>query len=164
VSVAAEIDGVVGVGVVFDPLRDELFVATNEEAATLNGTPIHVGRLDDPSVALVSTGFGYQRNERAEQGQLAARVLPQVRDLRRSGAAVIDLRDVACGRLDCYYDLYMSPWHFAAGALIARQSGAVVVDFAGARSHGKQVVASNPTLAPKLCRVVGSAAQELQLA
>lgn len=161
VSVGVEFDGEGVVGVVLDPLRDELFVAVKGLGASLNGELIQVGETTVTEAALVATGFGYTPDERTREGNVVAQVVPQVRDLRRSGAAAIDLCDVAVGRLDCYYDLVMSPWDFVAGAVIVREAGGVVLDFDGNQSTGTPTVATNPALADGLVSIVGKAAAVL---
>lgn len=127
------------VGVVYDPLRDECFRAARGEGAWLI-SPQGSRRLavNDPvplARALVATGFGYDVEDRRRQAATVASVLPLARDVRRGGAAALDLCWVASGRLDGYYEDTTSRWDWAAAALIAREAGAVVTAF-GARSHG----------------------------
>jgi len=126
VSVAAEVDGVVVAGVVVDPLHRDSFAAARGEGATRNGVRIRCTGVVDPASALIGTGFGYDPAERARQAAALAVVLPRVRDIRRIGAAAVDLCWVACGRLDGYYERNLKVWDWAAGALIASEAGAVV--------------------------------------
>ncbi|MGH2889512.1 MAG: inositol monophosphatase family protein [Solirubrobacteraceae bacterium] len=123
VSVACEDADSVIVGVVLDPMRDELFAATRSGAATLDGEPITGSGRDDMSRALVGTGFAYDASVRAGQATVLARVLPRVRDIRRAGAAALDLAWCACGRLDAYYERGVKHWDHAAGGLIAARAG-----------------------------------------
>jgi myo-inositol-1(or 4)-monophosphatase len=119
VSIACE--GVVAV--VFDPVRDELFSATAHGPATLGGREL---RPDPPPTlagALVATGFGYDAERRARQAAVVARVLPRARDIRRGGAAALDLAWCAAGRLDAYYERGINPWDIAAGELICARAG-----------------------------------------
>ena len=119
------------VGVVHDPLRDEIFTATRGGGALRDGEPISVSgatRLDE---ALIGTGFGYDAERRASQAELLTQVLPRVRDVRRAGAAALDLCMVACGRLDGYYERGLNAWDWAAGSLIAREAGASVRSLPG---------------------------------
>jgi myo-inositol-1(or 4)-monophosphatase len=109
-------------GVVFDPVRDELFAA-GPDGATINGTPLRAGGCDDLSRALVATGFGYESRVRTSQAVVAARVLPRVRDIRRAGAAALDLAWLAAGRLDAYYERGVKRWDTAAGALLCERAG-----------------------------------------
>lgn len=115
-------DGVIA-GVVFDPVRDEVFAAERGGAATLNGAPLQ--RADDPelAVSLIGTGFGYDAALRERQAAVVATLLPRVRDVRRVGAAALDLAWTAAGRLDGYYERGVQAWDIAAGALICARAG-----------------------------------------
>jgi fructose-1,6-bisphosphatase/inositol monophosphatase family enzyme len=131
VSIAAEVNGEGAVGVVSDPIRGDLYRATRGGGATLNGSRIRASSQADLSTALVGTGFSYDRFRRARQAEVLTAVLPEVRDIRRFGAASLDLCLVAAGRLDAYYERGLSPWDYAAGALIASEAGARVGDLDG---------------------------------
>lgn len=126
VSIAAELDGEVVAGVVHDPTHEEMFTAVKGEGAWCQGRRLAVSGAPALAVALVGTGFGYDADVRAAQGQVVARALPAVRDIRRGGAAALDLCWVAAGRLDAYYERGLQPWDWAAGMLIAGEAGAVV--------------------------------------
>ena len=125
VSVALEDGGAAArVGVVHDPLRDETFTAVRGAGARLNGEPIEVSGADRLDTALVATGFGYDADRRAAPGGGARRrCCPAVRDIRRAGAAALDLCMVAAGRLDGYYERGLQPWDWAAGRLIVPRGG-----------------------------------------
>ena len=123
VSIACEdADGAL-VGVVYDPMRDELFSAERGGAPTLDGRPISPSTKRDLGTSLVGTGFGYDAEVRRAQAVVAARLLPEVRDLRRFGAAAIDHAWTACGRLDAYYEHGLNAWDLAAGGLICACAG-----------------------------------------
>jgi myo-inositol-1(or 4)-monophosphatase len=125
VSVACE--GLVGV--VFDPVRDELFAAVADGPATLNGHELDEIRPPAPtelSQALVATGFGYDPARRVLQAEVVSHVLPRARDIRRGGAAALDLAWSAAGRVDAYYERGINPWDVAAGELICARAGLVV--------------------------------------
>lgn len=126
VSIAAELDGEVVAGVVHDPVHAEMFTAVRGEGAWCEGRRLRVTGAPTLAVALVGTGFGYEEQVRAAQGGVAAQVLPSVRDIRRGGAAALDLCWVAAGRLDAYYERGLQPWDWAAGMLIAGEAGAIV--------------------------------------
>lgn len=112
------------VGVVFDPIRNETFSAVLGGGATLNGQPLHVPTEAPPlGEALLGTGFHYLSSRRLLQAQLLIGVLPAVRDIRRQGAASLDLCSVASQRLDAYYEAGLQPWDIAAGLLIASEAG-----------------------------------------
>jgi myo-inositol-1(or 4)-monophosphatase len=123
VSIAAEDASGTLVGVVYDAERDELFSAVRGEEATLDGRPIRGSSKEDLATALVGTGFGYDAEVRRAQAAVVARLLPEVRDVRRFGAAAIDLVWTACGRLDAYYEHGLNPWDLAAGGLICECAG-----------------------------------------
>ena len=126
VSIAIERAGKTVAGVVCDPIHDDLFEAVLGSGATRNGAAIEPTGARELSKALVATGFSYEATERAEQGGVVAHVLPRIRDIRRMGAAAVDLCSVACGRVDGFYERGLKPWDMAAGALIAAEAGAEV--------------------------------------
>ena len=114
------------VGAVYVPVTHELFTAIRGRGAERNGRPIRCSSQSDVSQALVGTGFSYLAARRAEQLVRLQRVLPAVRDIRRLGAASVDLCYVAMGRLDAYYEEGLSPWDLAAGQLVATEAGATL--------------------------------------
>lgn len=126
VSIAAERDGEVVAGVVHDPTHGETFRAVKDEGAWCNDRALRVEGAATLAVSLVGTGFGYDAATRARQGAELAHVLPLVRDVRRAGAAALDLCWVAAGRLDAYFERGLQPWDLAAGMLVAAEAGAVV--------------------------------------
>lgn len=134
------------VGAVYAPRLDELFAAVRGEGATLDGRPLRCGTVTDPASALVATGFAYRPERRAVQGARVARLLPHVRDIRRMGAASIDLCYVAAGRLDAYFEEGLGLWDYAAGELIAREAGCRTGDFHGGPPSSAGVLAANPAL------------------
>ena len=120
------------VGVVYDPMREELFSASHDGPACLNEEPIGPASCTSLHDALVATGFPYDRREKAaEYLEDWHRILPLCRDLRRAGSAALDLVWVAMGRVDAYWERGLQPWDIAAGALIARRAGAVATNFGG---------------------------------
>ena len=123
VSVACEDRDGAFIGVVLDPIREETFAATRSGPPTLDGAEISGSDRDDLSRALVATGFGYDADVRARQAAALTRVLPRVRDIRRAGAAALDLAWCACGRYDAYYERGVKAWDHAAGGLIAARAG-----------------------------------------
>ena len=163
VSVALEDIGGAVVGVVHDPLHGDCFSAVRGEGARLSREPDPggvdasraepAGRLRasgrrDLARALVATGFSYEPERRAAQAEVVARVLPRVRDIRRAGAAALDLCAVAAGRVDAFYERGINHWDWAAGRLIVTEAGGVVEDLAG-DPHGL-VAAGTPELATAL--------------
>lgn len=132
VSIALWREGSVVAGCAYDPLRDELFEATRGGGATMNGRPIRVSgraRIED---ALLGTGFPFSAPAHLDAYLGSFRDLfLRCRDIRRAGAAVLDLCHVACGRLDGFWELYLKPWDMAAGALIVEEAGGGASDFFG---------------------------------
>lgn len=126
VSIAAERDGVVVAGAVYDPLRNETYAAVRGGGATCNGRPLHGSGATALATALIGTGFWYAADMRTVQAGVLARLIDRVRDIRRGGCASLDLCWVAAGRLDGFYEAGLQPWDLAAGSLIAAEAGAWV--------------------------------------
>jgi myo-inositol-1(or 4)-monophosphatase len=154
VSVACEDDDGTLAGVVLDPVRDESVEATRSGRATLNGEVIAGSERDDLATALVATGFGYDAQRRARQAEVVARVLPRVRDIRRCGAAAMDLCWSACGRFDAYYERGLQAWDLAAGGLIAERAGLVVRELAATAEDPSGVVAAPRAMVDELYALV----------
>jgi myo-inositol-1(or 4)-monophosphatase len=150
VSIAAEVNGEAVVGVVYDVVRDELFSAARGLGATRDGEPIRASGATELAHALVGTGFAYDPDRRRRQAEVLVEVLPRVRDIRRQGAAALDLCSVACGRLDAYYERGLAAWDLAAGGLIATEAGALVTGFQGGPPTPGAVVAAAPGIAAPL--------------
>ena len=123
VSVAVEDEHGPLAGAIYDPSRDELFAAARGRGTTLNGDRVHVRGTHDLSQALIATGFGYDAERRALQAARVADVIPRIRDIRRGGAAAIDLAWVACGRLDGYWESGLNAWDWSAGSLLVTEAG-----------------------------------------
>ena len=130
VSVAAQVDGRSVAGAVVDVARDVVYTATLSGGAyeVRDGvrTRLCANPISRVDLALVATGFGYDVERRRAQGELMSRLLPRVRDLRRIGAAALDLCMVASGAVDAHIEHGLSPWDWAAGALVAAEAGAIV--------------------------------------
>lgn len=147
-------------GAVINPVSGELYTATKGggaflETGFLGASSPHTRRLvinptPDISLALVGTGFAYSSELRAQQALVLTRLLPTVRDIRRAGAASLDLCAVAAGRLDAYYERDTKPWDHAAGALIAREAGAHVAGLNGAVEGQDFILATHPDLFAEL--------------
>ena len=150
ISIAAAVDGTVVAGIVVDPIRRETFRATLGGGATCNGTPIHVNRDVELPHALIGTGFSYSSSRRHEQAQVLASIMAEIRDIRRLGAAALDLCSVAAGRLDGYYESGLKPWDLAAGGLIASEAGAVVGGLDDGGPGERLTIAAHPILYDRL--------------
>ena len=132
VSIAASFGDQVVVGVVYDPTRNETFRAALGRGAMLNDKALVLEEKHTTlSHALLGTGFSYAPERRAAQAKLLAGVLPFVRDIRRAGAAALDLCFVGAGRLDAYFEASLMPWDKAAGELIANEAGAKSIELDG---------------------------------
>ncbi|GAA4017153.1 inositol monophosphatase family protein [Deinococcus rubellus] len=155
-SVALEVRGVRVVGAVYDPSRRELFTASLGSGAFLNGAriqPSTTPRLQSP--ALISTGFPYSVADDASNLTYLGKLLALGVPVRRPGAAALDLCNVACGRMDGYWELGLKRWDSAAGSLIIEEAGGVVSDMDGLPTpYGPGIVAANPALHPELLTVL----------
>lgn len=135
---------------VVNPSTGEEFTASLGAGAHLDGRAISPSSPVSLAQSLLATGFAYDSARRAEQGALLGPLLAQVRDIRRIGAASLDLCYVACGRLDAYVERGLQPWDHAAGVLIAAEAGAVVLTPAGAPASRDLTFVSAPTVADEL--------------
>ena len=152
-------------GVVFDPLRNELFIASKGSGAVLEDKRIRVSERRDLEGALLCTGFPPRERARARpQLDCLDALLEQAEDVRRTGSAALDLAYVACGRFDGYFEAGVQPWDIAAGVLLVREAGGRVCDFRGAaparmdiaEARGRQVVAGNVKLVEPLQKTIVS--------
>jgi myo-inositol-1(or 4)-monophosphatase len=157
VSIAAEVDGVMEVGVVADPSNREVYSAVRGGGAWCNDRPISVSGATALATSLIGTGFAYLSARRAEQALALPRLLPAVRDVRRMGAAALDLCLVAGGRLDGYFETGLQPWDMAAGILIAQEAGATVCSYDGGPPSTASVVAATPGIAADLLATLADA-------
>jgi myo-inositol-1(or 4)-monophosphatase len=149
VSIACEAAGRLQYGVVYDPLRDELFEARRDGGAWLNGQAIRVSRTDRLDRALMATGFPYDIRERLpETLARMGRILGVAQGLRRGGSAALDLAYVACGRLDGFFEENLKPWDTAAGLLLVSEAGGRITTIAGGDYdiYSPNILASNRLL------------------
>ena len=157
VSVAVE-DGDGGLAaVVLDPVSDELFSAARSGAPLANGDPIAPSGCGSLDRALVGTGFGYESDVRALQASVLSRILPRARDIRRAGAAALDMCWCAAGRLDAYYERGVKAWDIAAGTLICERAGLAVRTLAADGRLPAGVAVAAPELIDELMPLVESA-------
>ncbi len=126
VSIAAQLDGESVAGAVFEPATGRMWTAARGHGAFLDGTPLRVSATTDLSLSLLGYGFAYRAERRRRQAETWTAMATLVRDMRRAGAASLDLCSVAAGRLDAYAEHGLGRWDWAAGALIAAEAGAVV--------------------------------------
>jgi myo-inositol-1(or 4)-monophosphatase len=154
VSVAAEVDGILHMGIVITPAQDEAFIGIRgqgswrvhrQQVERLPGSTV-----TDLGVALVTTGFGYEAERRRAQAGFLATLAPRIRDLRRLGACVVDLTWLSMGRVDAYYEQGVNLWDFAAGAVIAREAGLVVSGLHSDEPTSDLLLAAPPRLHEEL--------------
>jgi len=141
-------------GAVVNPETGEVFAASDGGGARLNGRELHVNQGVELPLALVGTGFGYDPEKRTKQARFVTELISQVRDVRRIGAASLDLCNVAAGRLDAYYERGLNPWDHAAGALVAREAGARVGGLGDAPAGSDLLIAAAPGLYEQLDPIV----------
>ena len=142
VSIGVEFNGVPAVGVVYDTALNEIYSARVDENSTKNGTEIQVTSCSSMSLALLGTGFAYEPSVRRSQAELLAELIPEVRDIRRSGSCAVDLCSVASGRLDAFFETGVHWWDVAAGIQIVRSAGGI----ATYEADKKRIIASGPNL------------------
>ena len=133
-------------GAVYLPVLDEMFTASRGGGAFLNGTPIAPRDVTEVSQALLATGFGYDPEARAAHGRIVASMVGKVRDIRRLGAASIDMCFVACGRLDAYCEGGLNSWDVTAAQLILTEAGCTVSDLNGGPASNTEVIAAPPAI------------------
>jgi len=156
-SLALEIDGLIQLGVVFDPSRQELFVAERGAGARLNGVPLSVSAESNLGDALLCTGFPYDVYDTVDEVVgLFGEFVSQARAVRRLGSAALDLCYVAAGRFDGFWEQRLRPWDIAAGALMIEESGGRITGLAGETfaPRGGQILASNGPLHEQLVSVI----------
>jgi myo-inositol-1(or 4)-monophosphatase len=157
VSIGIEVDGVLAAGVVHDPVRDETFAAARGEGATLNREPIRVSDIARIEDALLVTGFPYDVREHPERFLDPFRAfLVRAQGVRRDGSAALNACYLACGRFDGFWEMHLSPWDMAAGALIIAEAGGRVTRFDGTPLllDGRQILATNARLHEPMMQVL----------
>jgi len=157
IAIALEARGNVVVGVVYDPMRDEMFEATKGGGARLNGKPISVSSTDDLNRCLLSTGFPYDiRDSRENNLNHFCDFAVRSQAVRRCGSAALDLSYVACGRFDGFWELKLFPWDVAAAGLLVLEAGGMVSDFRGGGfdAYGKKILASNGRIHDRMIEIL----------
>ena len=154
VSIGAELEGQPALGVVADPAHGDLYTAVTGGGAFCNERSITVSDCTELGQALAATGFGYAPERRRAQARTLLDILPEVRDIRRVGAAAVDLCAVARGRVDVYFEAGLSAWDLAAGAVIATEAGATVLSLDGDRPRPGSVMAAPPALVEPLLELL----------
>ena len=160
VSVAACAEGKPLAAAVVVPSLRRTYRAARGGGAYEDGRRLRLGEPPQLAGARVATGFGYDAARRAVQADVLRGLLPRVRDVRRMGAASVDLCSVAAGRVDAYYEWGLSPWDMAAGWLVATEAGAVVTDLSGRDPSAEMVIAAPPALHRDLSALLGELLDE----
>jgi len=164
VSIGLEVEEKMVLGVVYDPIRSELFLAEKGKGAFLNDEPIRVSVTDDLTHSLLVTGFSYDVRVTAENNfNHFVDFSMRAQGVRRTGSAALDFCYIAMGRMDGFWELKLQPWDAAAGSLVVQEAGGRVTDFSGKTYsvYSKEVIASNGRIHEAMVKVLqaGRAAQ-----
>lgn len=157
VSIALRVRGRTEHGVIYDPMRQELFTASRGGGAQLDGRRIRVSTRRELSSALLGTGFPYRDNDNIDQYMATFRAMTErSRGIRRAGAAALDLAYVAAGRLDGFWEMNLEIWDIAAGCLMIREAGGLTGSLSGGTDHFEtgNVLAANPKLFAEMAKVL----------
>ena len=156
VSIGLELNGRMQIGVIFDPLRDELFAAESGDGVTLNGHRVKVSPTGNLNGALLCTGFPYDVRERGEFARHFANFIMNAQAVRRDGSAALDLAYVACGRFDGFWEEGLHPWDVAAGVLMIEEAGGRVTHYDGSAFdiQSAPILASNGRIHDQMMRVL----------
>jgi len=157
VSIALKIKGRTELGIVFDPIRNELFSAVRGQSSQINGYRTRTNTVPKLAGTLLATGFPFKQKYNLEAYlNIFQDLFTDVADMRRSGSAALDLAYVAAGRMDGFWEFGLKPWDIAAGELILKESGAMMTDFNGGNDYFKtgNVVAANPKLLKEMLTVI----------
>jgi len=151
----ADEDGEMVAGVIYDPLRDEMFSAARGAGATLNGEAIHVSRAKWLQESLIATGFPSHKRHLNPNVHFYQEFTLRSHGVRRAGSAALDLAYVACGRLDGYWEFQLNPWDTSAGYLLVEEAGGKITHFDGSRFtlDSREVLATNGVIHPEMQRL-----------
>ncbi|HET6671321.1 MAG TPA: inositol monophosphatase family protein [Pyrinomonadaceae bacterium] len=158
VSIGVERAGKLELGVVYDPMRNEMFAAERGQGATLNERPIRVSGVAELSRAMLCTGFPYDVRERPDFARDFSNFTMHAQAVRRDGSAALDLAYVACGRFDGFWEDGLKSWDIAAGVLLIAEAGGSVTDYQGAALdiYSPRVLASNGLVHQSMMQVIRS--------
>jgi len=164
VSIALEYQGSIQLGIVYDPMRDELFAGKHGGGATLNGRPMRVSETDVLLRSLLATGFAYDATARAENTAIWDAFMPLCQGVRRDGSAALNMCYVAAGRLDGFWERPINAWDISAGAVMVEEAGGRVSGYHGGfNPYAGEVVASNGLLHSELCQVIDQARERTSI-
>lgn len=159
-SIALQLKDEIILGVVFDPVRNEVFTAEKGKGSYLNGKRISVSAVGDMTNSLVATGFPFRKRDLIDDYlKLFKNIFNRVSDIRRAGSAALDLANVAAGRCDGFFEIALSPWDIAAGGLLIREAGGTVTDFGGGSDYitTGNIVAASPSIHAEMLKEVRGA-------
>ena len=159
VSIALENEGTIVLGVIYDPMREEMFIAVRGGGLYLNEKKLHVSDVSDLSRSLLVTGFPYDIRESKDNNLNFFNAMAiNVQAIRRAGAAALDLAYLAAGRFDGFWELKLKPWDTAAGCLMVEEAGGVISDIAGSKWHlqSPNLLASNGLIHQQMISVLSS--------
>ncbi len=162
VSIALEIEGVVMLGVIYQPMLDELFTVIRGQGARLNGGSIHVSVNQPLKNCLLATGFPYDKTRNNENNfESFAGFQLSARGIRRAGSAALDLAYVAAGRLDGYWERKINPWDVAAGSLLVEEAGGKITDFTGSpySIYNHRILSSNGLIHDEMVEILRASSQ-----
>ena len=145
-------DGEMVAGVIYDPLRDEMFSSARGAGATLNGEPIHVSKAKCLQESLIATGFPSHKRHRSPNVHFYQEFTLRSHGVRRAGSAALDMAYVACGRLEAFWEFQLNPWDTSAGFLLVEEAGGTVTHFDGSRFtlDSREVLATNGLIAAEM--------------
>jgi myo-inositol-1(or 4)-monophosphatase len=151
-GLASTEDGTLVAGVIYDPMRDELFVTERGKGAYLNGKRIHVSKTRDLAESLLATGFPSRSRHRNPNIHFYHQVTLRSHGVRRAGSAALDLAYTACGRFDGYWEFNLNPWDTSAGALLVLEAGGTMTTFEGGafRLNSAEILATNGLIEDEL--------------
>lgn len=158
ISIGIQVKGVMQHGVIYNPITNELFVASKGEGAQLDGKKIRVSTCRNLDSAVVSAGFAYKRAGEPKEKSLEriSTIMDRAAGIRRGGACALELAHIAAGRLDGMWELGLGPWDMAAGALLVREAGGFVSDFKGGEDYlqSGKIIAGSPKVYPELLKII----------
>jgi len=156
-SIALELNGEIILGLIYDPLRYDLYTAQKGGGAFLNGKPVRVSNVTDMANGLIATGFPFRKRDLIDAYlKLFRNIFNRVSDIRRAGSAALDLAFIACGRCEGFFEIALSPWDIAAGSLIVQEAGGLITDFGGGNDYLStgNIVAAIPAFHGEMLREV----------
>jgi myo-inositol-1(or 4)-monophosphatase len=157
ISIALEHEGDIILGIVYDPLRKEMFTAEKGKGAFLNGHPVRISAIKNINNCLAATGFPFRKKDLInEYLKLFKNIFNKVSDIRRAGSAALDLAYLACGRCDVFFEVGLSPWDIAAGSILIKEAGGIVTDFGGGSDYLStgNIIAGTPALHGEILKEV----------